>query len=159
MIKSFVGKILKSFIEDEVREISIETYDKYTQDSRQVLPPGIDSNPIAEDQGIGITLDKSSGKDVCIGILFDSPEVDPGEIKIFSRDSSGAIKAQVYCKKDGLIVIKNELHDLKTLFGDLITELKALITTGSPTTHTVSVATKVKFDAVKTKFDALFGDS
>jgi hypothetical protein len=158
-MKSFVGKILKSFIEDAVREISLEPYDGYTQESRQVLPPGVDANPIADDQAVGFTLDDSDGKDACVGIISDSPEVDNGEIKVYSRDSGGALQSQVYCKKDGLIVIKNQLHDMKTLGGDLITELKALKTLGSPTNHTVDPSSQALLDAWLVKWEALFGDN
>jgi len=105
MSKSFIGKILKSFIEDEVREISIEVYEGYTQESRQVLPPGIDANPLPDDQGFGMEIGKSNGKDVQFGIIYDKPLVENGEIKIFGRDSSGNIVSSVYCKKDGNIEV------------------------------------------------------
>jgi hypothetical protein len=156
--KTYIGKVDKSFIEDEVREITIEEVENNPMDSRQILPPGMDANPIQDDQGVSITLVDSNGKTVCIGVIPD-PKVEPGEMKIYSRVAGGTIKAQVYCKKDGLIAIKNDVHDLKTLMADLITELKALKTIGSPTNHTVDPSSQALLDAWKAKFDLLFTDA
>lgn len=126
MIKSFIGKILKSFIEDEVREISIEVYEGYTQDSRQITLPGIDANPIPDDQGISITLDNSDGKTVCIGVMAD-PEIEPGEVKIKSRDSGGAEKGYILWKADGKIELNGNANSAVT-FTPLDTALQTLVT-------------------------------
>lgn len=100
-----IGKITRSFIEKNLREIVTEIYEGgYTKQSRQVLPPGIDSAPLADDQGVCIFIDGTPGKTVSVGVYPD-PSVDPGEIRIFSRDSGGTKKAEIKFNANGDIIM------------------------------------------------------
>jgi len=95
-----IGKILRSFIEDDIREVVTEIYEGFPKTSRQILPPGIDSAPLPDDQGVIISIDGTEGKTVQIGVYTD-PSVQAGEIRIYSRDSDGAIKAELHLRPDG----------------------------------------------------------
>ena len=95
-----IGRIAKSFLEEELREIATEIYEGYYREARQIAPPGIDANPLPDDQGVMITLDGSSGKGVHVGVYPD-PQAEPGEVRFYSRDAQGALKAVLWLKKDG----------------------------------------------------------
>lgn len=95
-----IGRIVSSAIKDNIREIITEVYTDFNKESRQILPPGIDSTPLPDDQGVIIELDGTSGKTAHIGV-YPSASVPAGEIRIYSRDSDGNIVAQLYIKADG----------------------------------------------------------
>ena len=78
---------------------------------------------------------------------------DPGETKVYSTDGDGAETGSMSLKTNGKLGYKNVnlSEDLKTLLSDLITEIKAITTTGSPTLHTVSPASQVALTAVNVR--------
>jgi len=120
-----------------------------------LVGPGRDSVPSFGSRVIVFQL--SSGYLVSFGGNDGiTPESDEGEEEIYSS-VSGVKKARVKTKNDGLIAIANDLHELKDLMGELFTEIKAITTFGSPTSHQVTAASKLALDAVETKFNALFG--
>lgn len=102
-----IGKIISTNIEEEFRKIFTEYHTNYTDESIQLLPPGIDSSPIVGDQGVSIIIDGNAGKTVQIGVYPD-PLADEGEIRIYSRDDNGVQKAEIFLKKDGSIEITAE---------------------------------------------------
>jgi len=85
--------------------------------------------------------------------------LEKGEGVIYSCDADGTILASAKCNKDGKFVVKNDTEDLKTIMNDLIAEVKAIITTGSPTSQTVSPGSQALLDAVDTRINSLLGDS
>lgn len=99
-----IGKILKSVLEDEIRKITTEIYPNYTKESRQIAPPGIDANPLPDDQGFLEIIDGTQGKSVQIGI-YNNNESNPGEIRVYGRDSDGTEKGETFYKNNGDIVI------------------------------------------------------
>lgn len=98
-----IGRTDNSNINDgNLREITTEVYSGFTEKSRQITTPGIDSCPVVEDQGVLISIDQTKGKTVQIGVYPD-PQTQPGEVRIYSRDSSGSQKAEMWIKNDGKI--------------------------------------------------------
>lgn len=99
-----IGKVLQSAIKNGLREIQMEMYPNFVKSPRQILPPGIDAVPIADDQGVMIMIDGSQGKAVQIGIYPD-PQAESGEVRFYSRDDNGNQQAFLWLKKDGTIEI------------------------------------------------------
>jgi len=112
-----IGKIISTLIDDNVREISTEVYKNYTKKSKQILPPGIDSSPIAGDQGVLIVIDSNAGKSVQVGV-YSSPTAEPGEIRLYSRNDSGVQQGEIFIKKDGTIELTGGPAILA--YGDMI---------------------------------------
>ncbi|MBP7735958.1 MAG: hypothetical protein KA369_08300 [Spirochaetes bacterium] len=102
-----IGKIVRSQVEDGIREIVTELFKDYTRRSYQICPPGIDANPLPDDQGVLIMIDENPGKSVQIGVL-PKQSVKKGEIRLYSRDENGEIKAIVHLKDDGEIEVSND---------------------------------------------------
>jgi hypothetical protein len=111
-----VGRIVKSIIKNNLREIQQEQYENSFKNPRQVLPPGIDSVPIENDQGVMIILG-SMGKGAHLGVYPD-PQAAVGEIRIYSRDKNGNLKGQLWIKNDGVIEI-NGNSDFAVAYTDL----------------------------------------
>ncbi len=78
---------------------------------------------------------------------------DPGETKVYSTDAEGAETGNMAIKPNGKLGYKNELltEDLKTVLSDLITEIKNLVTTGSPVLHTVNPASQAALTAINVR--------
>jgi hypothetical protein len=106
-----IGKIVRSQVEDGIREIVTELFKDYTRRSYQICPPGIDANPLPDDQGVIIMIDENPGKSVQIGVL-PKQSVEKGEIRFYSRDENGGIKAVIILKKDGEIKASNDNGDI-----------------------------------------------
>lgn len=170
----FIGKIIQHFLNDSIREVVTELQANYSKTSILILPPGIDACPILGDQAtltgfdkqVGLYID-DAGHSAIIGVIPPGL-VNEGEIKILSRDiATGQEMASFYFKADGamdlisstdkLITLKNTVESFKTILDDLIEEIKAIKTFGSPTNHTIDPATITLLDAIKTRISTLFG--
>jgi len=68
-------------------------------------PSGDDSPPIKDDRILVTSID-GTGKHVVSGVLSLSQGANPGEKKLYSRDSTGTVKATIYLKNDGSIELK-----------------------------------------------------
>jgi len=114
--------------------------------------PGLIANPPAGIRGIRFRI---GSLDIIIGALnYKVPlPADPGETKVYSTDADGSETGSMLLKPNGKLGYKNVSlsEDLKTLLTDLISEIKAITTTGSPTLHTVSPASKVLLTAINTR--------
>lgn len=152
-----IGKILKALIKDNIREIITEVYTQNTIISNQVLPAGVDSSPLADDQGVIISIDKNLGKTVHVGIYPD-PIAAPGEVRLYSRDENGTQKAEIYMTNDGSIIITGETDiDIN---GDKININAAdTVTINSSTTEINGNADNaVRYSALETAFNQLKQD-
>ena len=114
--------------------------------------PGFIGNPPAGIRGVRLRI---GSWDVIIGALnYQVPlPADPGETKVYSTDADGAETGNMALKPNGKLGYKNELltEDLKTVLSDLITEIKNLVTTGSPVLHTVNPASQAALTAINVR--------
>ena len=138
-----IGKILKSAIKDTIREVQLEIYEGYTLSSNQVLPPGIDSVSLPDDQGVAIEIENNPGKMIQVGV-YPETLAEPGETRIYSRDANGAQVSEIWLKKDGTITINSN----KTV----------IITTTDPIELNGNTDNAVRYSALETAFDQLKGD-
>ena len=128
--------------------LDIQTIELFTHAGVDYIPPVESRVKIAEiEPGWKIALASQD--------LID-PIAVAGDYEIYSQDG-GAKKARVKLNKGGLILFSNDAEDLKTLMNDMITEIKAIETFGSPTNHAVDPATQALFDTLNGRFNALLG--
>lgn len=73
---------------------------------KHFAPPGDDSQPLAGDYCTAISTPQS-GRAAVVGYTQSAPEskAGPGEKRIYSRDASGAVIAEIHLKNDGTIDI------------------------------------------------------
>jgi hypothetical protein len=148
-----VGRVAQAIVNKGLREIQLEAYKNYPKWMRDTAPAGIDACPLPDDQGVGIILE-SQGKGAFLGVYPD-PQAEPGEIRIYSRDSGGAQQAVLWLDKAGKIRLANTAKSLGTLINALVDEIVALKTVGSPSQHAVSPATIANLKTIKTEFGQL----
>jgi len=121
-------------------------------------PSGDDSPPIADDRVLLIKVD-GTGKYVITGVICKSQGAEPGEKKLYSRDSNGDIQGYIYIKSDGTIEINGNAdfavsyNDLNTVLQSFKTSINALFSTkldggGSPGTLTINLSS-AKVNEVK----------
>lgn len=116
--------------------------------------PGIYNRP--QDEIRGLVFDCNGNNIVVAAHDYNFDEsIEKGETLIYSYDSAGAVVGSLLIDENGKMKIANASQDLKTLIDSLIDAIKAIITTGSPTTHTVSSASQTALDNIKTNFAAL----
>lgn len=96
-------------------------------------PSGDDSPPLPEDRIIIIQTD-GEGKYITSGVLCKSQGAEPGEKKLYSRDSNGDTQAVIYLKLDGTIEI-NGNADFAVAFNDLKTGFDTLVSNFNSHTH------------------------
>lgn len=72
-------------------------------------PPGLDSRPLPGDE-VAAVDSTGSGQVQVTG--YNDPKnagvADAGEARLYSRDGAGVIKAVVFLKKDGTLVLQND---------------------------------------------------
>lgn len=153
-----IGKIAGSEIDEELREIQTEVYTDVIKTSRQVSPPGVDSSPIEDDQGVLIMLDEAEGKTAQLGV-YPTAEVDPGNVRIYSRDESGETKAQVFVKSDGEIeVVNDESSVVIKSSGDIEIKGKSIKIEGNDITMLGGGSSFVKGEDLENLLSALLND-
>jgi hypothetical protein len=96
------GKIISTKFDDlKQRLIKITRYGKSDiQEAVEVSPYGIDSNPIKNKIAI-YAPSSSNGKTVIIGYIDKDKLAEVGEMRIFSTNASGVLKAYTWYKNDG----------------------------------------------------------
>lgn len=163
-LKVAIAKVISSAITETFRIAKAEIYPNYSKEARVFYPPGVDSVPVdGKDQGLTIEVG-TSGKTAFVGVS-PVPIAEVGEIRIYSRDEDGNLKASVHCKKNGdieivsdggKIAIDNNAEKLKVLMNDLITQIKAITTTAPAS---ISAGSQSALAAVSARFDALLKES
>lgn len=77
---------------------------KFTQETIEVGPFGIDSAPLKNQIGIYAETSKN-GRPVIIGYINENQKAGTGEIRLFSKDSNGEEQTFLWLKNDGTIQI------------------------------------------------------
>jgi hypothetical protein len=127
-----IGRIVEPFLKNSLRHIKTEIYTQLVKDSFQVLPPGIDSSPLPDDQGVVIVIDQTEGKTVAVGVYPD-PQAEAGEVRLYSRDDNRNERSVLWLKKDGTIEVNGSadnavaFSDLKSGFDQLKSDFNILV--------------------------------
>ena len=95
-----LSKVKDSFIEKAKMIIKVVQFGPKT--AKQVTPFGIDSKPM--DNYTAIFAETSNaGEAVILGYINKNYITEKGEIRIYSLDVSGAVKAYAHARKDGVL--------------------------------------------------------
>jgi hypothetical protein len=102
-----ISKVVEAAI-DTYLLVTSEIYPDYSRESRAIFPPGFEGWPITDDLGLVVEVG-GSGKTGFLGVFpAASGGLEAGEVRIYSRDGDGNIKAFVICKADGTIRLEND---------------------------------------------------
>lgn len=118
---------------------------------------GFVSYPAKGAKGIRIRLGRFS---FVVSITRDdiAPPDNEGATKLYSTDADGVEKASMILDSDGKIGIKNVAENLAGLIDDLISEIIAIKTFGSPTNHSLTPASIANLTAINERFKSLVKD-
>lgn len=127
-------KIISSKISGAVQYVKFLRYgDSDVQEKKTATPYGIDSNPIPE--MIAVYAETGvKGESVLVGFINKNAIAQPGELRLFSTNTSGVEQAYLYFKADGAIHLNGtddnmvRFSKLKTGFDQLRTDLNNLVT-------------------------------
>ena len=103
-----------------------------TEETDQVLPYGIDSNPISDSRGL-YTQTSVLGENFIVGYIGENQITEPGEIALFSTDDNGAVQIRFHLKKDGTAELGGNndflvrFNELEKGFNELRDDHNALI--------------------------------
>ena len=125
-----LSKLKSVAIEQGKRILKVMQYGPKT--ANECGPFGLDSSPLENYTAIYAET-ANAGESLIIGYIQKNQIAQQGEARLFSLDSNGLLKAEIFCKADGTIILNggvfnsvryenlnSELQKLKT---DINTEL------------------------------------
>ena len=157
--------ILKSVaIEQGQRILKVMQYGPKT--ANECGPFGLDSSPLENYTAI-YSETANVGESLIIGYIQKNQIAQQGEARLFSLDSNGLLKAEIFCKADGTIILNgggfnsvryenlnSELQQLKTDINTELLKVQTAITTLGGTyanTPLILDLTTAKSDTIKIK--------
>jgi hypothetical protein len=84
-------------------------------------PPGVDARPLAGDY-VATTSYPGGSEEAAVAYADADNEgaAGEGEVRLYSRDSTGAVVAAVHCKADGSIRIDNDAGYIELQAGGMV---------------------------------------
>lgn len=127
------GRVFTDIIKDGLKHINLRGFsDKDTLTKVQVTPSGIDSTP--HDKYVALYCETATrGSGAVIGYIHENFITKAGEIRIYSEDKDGELKAYVYCDEEGVVNVNGDTDNmvrytpLKNGFDGLRTDFNALV--------------------------------
>lgn len=102
-----MGRIAR-VIENIANRVNMNLGGFFNNECDNVQPSGDDSRPLPKDDGYSQQWG-SAGRFVVLGYFdYDNKIAQPGEKRIYGRDSSGNVTSHVYLMNDGTIKIEND---------------------------------------------------
>jgi len=103
------GKYKSSILENGKRILKFLGIGGSASTASESMPFGIDSNPIADMIAIHSTT-SNNAESVIIGYINKNQIAEVGESRLYSLDANGALKAFVYCKNDGILLLNGDTY-------------------------------------------------
>ena len=119
---------------------------------------GLITRPAKKVRGVRLRIGKRSFVIAATGHQIEPP-INPGETSLYATNEDGAEQVRMDMCHDGKVVLANQAESFAKLVEELITELAALQTTGSPANHVLNATTINKLNALKGRFAALFKEA
>lgn len=120
------AKVISTAINDAknmvIKVLRLGTKD--VQTSKQIAPFGIDSNPIKDMVAVH-TETGIKGETIIVGYVNKEHIADIGELRLFSTDSDGEIKATVFLRNNETLELMGDSNFL-VKFNELQTEFNKL---------------------------------
>lgn len=159
-----LSKLKSVAIEQGQRIFKVLQYGPKT--ANEVTPFGLDSSPL--ENYTAIYSDTANvGESLIIGYIQKNQIAQQGEARLFSLDSNGLLKAEIFCKADGTIILNggvfnsvryenlnSELQQLKTDINTELLKIQTAITTLGGTYANTPLnldLTTAKSDTIKIK--------
>ena len=101
------GKYKSSILENGKRILKFLGIGGSASTASESMPFGIDSNPIADMIAIHSTT-SNNAESVIIGYINKNQIAEAGESRLYSLDANGVLKAFVYCKNDGILLLNGD---------------------------------------------------
>ena len=159
-----LSKLKSVSIEAKQRILKVLQYGPKT--ANEVTPFGLDSSPLENYTAIYAET-ANAGESLIIGYIQKNQIAQQGEARLFSLDSNGLLKAEIFCKADGTIILNGGVNssiryeplntELQKLKNDINTELlkvqTAITTLGGTYANTPLILdlTTAKSDTIKIK--------
>lgn len=138
-----IVKTISSEIAEGLRRIKVQRLGKSDiQTPFQGNPAGIDSQPLPGLKAIHAQTGEK-GEPVIIGYINEELLAQDGEIRVFSIDSDGALKAYVHAKNDGILEVNGNADfmvrysALETAYNQLKDDFDSFVSTYNTHTHPV----------------------
>ena len=158
------SKLKSVAIEQGQRILKVMQYGPKT--ANECGPFGLDSSPLENYTAIYAET-ANAGESLIIGYIQKNQIAQQGEARLFSLDSNGLLKAEIFCKADGNIILNGGVNssvryeplntELQKLKSDINTELLKLQTAVTTLGGTYANAplnldlTTAKSDTIKIK--------
>ena len=159
-----LSKLKSVAIEQGKRILKVMQYGPKT--ANECGPFGLDSSPLENYTAIYAET-ANAGESLIIGYIQKNQIAQQGEARLFSLDSNGLLKAEIFCKADGTIILNGGVNssvryeplntELQKLKSDINTELLKLQTAVTTLGGTYANAplnldlTTAKSDTIKIK--------
>lgn len=159
-----LSKLKSVAIEQGQRILKVFQYGPKT--ANECGPFGLDSSPLPEYTAIYAET-ANAGESLIIGYIQKKQLAKQGEARLFSLDSNGLLKAEIFCKADGTILLNGggfssvryenlniELQQLKTDINIELSKVQTAITTlgGAYANAPLNLdLTSAKSDTIKVK--------
>lgn len=159
-----LSKLKSIAIEQGQRILKVLQYGPKT--ANECGPFGLDSSPLENYTAIYAET-ANAGESLIIGYIQKNQIAQQGEARLFSLDSKGLLKAEIFCKADGTIILNGgvnssiryeplntELQKLKTDINTELLKVKTAINTLGGTYANTSLnldLTTAKSDTIKIK--------
>ena len=159
-----LSKLKSVAIEQGQRILKVLQYGPKT--ANECGPFGLDSSPLENYTAI-YSETANAGESLIIGYIQKTQLAKQGEARLFSLDSNGLLKAEIFCKADGTIILNGGVNssiryeplntELQKLKNDINTELlkvqTAITTLGGTYANTPLILdiTTAKSDTIKIK--------
>ena len=159
-----LSKLKSVAIEQGQRILKVMQYGPKT--ANECGPFGLDSSPLENYTAIYAET-ANAGESLIIGYIQKTQLANPGESRLFSLDSNGVLKAEIFCKADGTIILNgglfnsvryenlnSELQKLKTDINTELLKVQTAITTLGGTYANAPLnldLTSAKSDTIKIK--------
>ena len=159
-----LSKIKSVSIEAKQRILKVLQYGPKT--ANECGPFGLDSSPLENYTAIYAET-SNVGESLIIGYIQKTQLSNPGEARLFSLDSNGILKSEIFCKADGTILLNgggfssvryenlnNELQKLKNDINTELSKVQTAITTLGGTYANAPLnldLTSAKSDTIKIK--------
>ena len=96
-----------------VSDVKVDTGGGYNLTGEHFSAPGEDAHPLPDDYVVMMPV-QATGRTVAVGYADpNNPQVaEPGEKRIYARDSSGAVIVELWLKADGSAVLANAIGSI-----------------------------------------------
>jgi hypothetical protein len=103
----YLGKVISSRVQQAYRYIKYEVFKGNPEEMQAVQPFGFEGNPV-KDMIALVAETGVKGETKVIGYINKNVLADTGETRVYSTDADGELKAYIWCKNDGTLLLNGD---------------------------------------------------